>query len=255
MPLHLADELTHDITQAFDLSNLHRALQRASRRMGFDHFALNFDLHRHGASPDGVLLHDYPDAWAQVYVAFDLAGRDPVRRACDKCLTGFAWRDLPRLIPMTKGDRQMLAIGREVGLADGYTIGRHLPGESSGSCSFVMRAERSLPQGMLMVAELIGAIALAAARRLTVGPTMPPLVQFTDRQRECVLWAARGKTAYETSIILGISEETVIQHLKMARERSALHSRHELTTFALLCGFIGYQDIFPWWWRAGRRSG
>jgi hypothetical protein len=46
--------------------------------------------------------------------------------------------------------------------------------------------------------------------------------------------AARGKTAYETSIILGISEDTVIQHLKMARERSALHSRHELTTFALL---------------------
>ena len=255
MPLHLTEELSHDISHAIDQSNLYGALQRASRRMGFDHFALNFDLHHHGASSDGVLLHDYPDAWAKVYVAFDLAGRDPIRRACGKSLTGFAWRDLPHLIPMTKGDRHMLAIGREVGLADGYTIGRHLPGESSGSCSFVMRAEGSLPQGMLMVAELIGAFALAAARRLTVGPATPPPVQFTDRQRECVLWAARGKTAYETSIILGISEDTVIQHLKMARERSALHSRHELTTFALLWGFVGFQDIFPWWWRTGRRSG
>src|SRR5690606_5837510 len=50
-----------------------------------------------------MLLHDYPDEWAKVYTSFDLAGRDPVRRACDKAFGGFTWERIDQLIPMTRG--------------------------------------------------------------------------------------------------------------------------------------------------------
>src|SRR3546814_8579051 len=67
---------------------------------------------------------------------------------------------------MTEGDRHMLAVGRENGVGDGFTVPRHLPGEASGSCSFAVRPNREIPREMLHVAEIVGAFALASARRI-----------------------------------------------------------------------------------------
>src|SRR3546814_9318711 len=61
------------------------------------------------------------------------------------------------------------------------------------------------------------------------------------------IWIARGKTAGETAAILGISEETVIQHLKVARDRYDVHCRQMLILCALFDGLIGFSDIYDWW--------
>lgn len=75
---------------------------------------------------------------------------------------------------------------------------------------------------------------------------MAPTARLSDRQRECLLWTARGKTASETAIILGISEETVVQHLKMARERYEVHCKQSLVLSALFDGLIGFGDVIRW---------
>lgn len=41
--------------------------------------------------------------------------------------------------------------------------------------------------------------------------------KLTNREREVLYWASEGKTAWETSVILSISETTVISYLKRAR--------------------------------------
>ena len=244
MRLNLAEEISSEFIEIDTESALTSSLAKAARRLGFDHFALSLDPRPSAGA--GLLLHDYPDEWAKVYVAFDLAGRDPVRRACDKSLTGFEWCRIEHMIPMTRGDRQMLAVGRECGIGDGYTVPRHLPGEASGSCSFVVRPDGQLPKSILLVAEIVGAFALASACRLAGMIRSPNKAVLSERQRECLLWAARGKTAAETAIILGISEETVIQHLKMARDRYDVHCRQSLILHALFDGLIGFGDIFRW---------
>lgn len=250
MRITLAEELVSEVSSANCENTLFAALGNAARRMGFDHFALSYDRRPGYGGSAAVLVHDYPEAWAKVYVGFDLGGTDPVRRACEKALTGFEWGHLDRLISLTRGDRRMLSVGRESGIGDGYTVPRHLPGEASGSCSFVMRPDAGLPRSMLHVAEIVGAFGLASARRImgAVVPKAKPAL--SERQRECVLWSARGKTAAEIAIILGISEETVIQHLKLARERYDVHSRQSLVLCALFDGLISFADIFRWWARA-----
>ena len=40
---------------------------------------------------------------------------------------------------------------------------------------------------------------------------------LSTRERECLLWAARGKTYSETGLILGVAFGTVKQHLDTAR--------------------------------------
>src|SRR3546814_10601989 len=91
----------------------------AARRMCFDHFVLVYDRRAGDEAEANLLIHDYPDAWANVYVDFDLGGADPVRRAGERSLVGFEWQHLPDLVPMTEGDRHMLAVGRENGVGDG----------------------------------------------------------------------------------------------------------------------------------------
>lgn len=246
MHQHFAEDFASELIHVATDTQLGDALGQAAKRLGFDHFALSLELRSGSTNAQGLLLHDYPAEWAKVYVGFDLAGQDPVRRACDKSFIGFAWDSIRKLIPLTRGDRQMLSIGRECGLGDGYTVPRHLPGLARGSCTFAVAPDRKLPRPLLTVAETIGTLALSCA--LGLGParrdeTVPVL---SDRQRECLLWVARGKTAAETAIILGISPETVVQHLKMARERYNVHSKQALVIAALFDGLIGFADIIRW---------
>lgn len=246
MSLLIAEEIASELLEVQSAVSLSAVLARGTRRLGFDHYALSLDPRSTDARAAGLLIHDYPDEWAKVYVGFDLAGRDPVRRACDKSFTGFEWGAIDQLIPLTRGDRQMLAVGQECGIGDGYTVPRHLPGEARGTCSFVVRPGEDLPRPILFAAEIVGGIALASALRISGTFQNPGKAVLSDRQRECLLWSARGKTSAETAIILGISDETVIQHLKLARERYDVHCRQSLILCALFDGLIGFDDIFRW---------
>lgn len=97
----------------------------------------------------------------------------------------------------------------------------------------------------MLVAQLVGGLAFEAARRIAQPRRAPqPTMPMTDRQRDCVLWAARGKTDWEISRILGVSHETVIQHLKHARERYGVQKRAHLAVMALFDGTICFSDIF-----------
>ena len=220
-----------------------QALWNLSVRLGFDYFALSLEPRVATANAPEVLVHNYPAEWAKVYTTFDLGARDPVRRACDHSFTGFAWSDIDNLVPLTRGDRQMLSVGRECGLDNGFTVPRHLPGLVRGTCSFAVKPGRDLPVSILPLAELVAAVALtrALAHLGLRRQRQPP--RLTDRQRDCLVWSARGKTAVETGIILGISTETVIQHLKLARERYDVHNKNALVIAALFDGVIGFADV------------
>ena len=246
MRLGLVELLGDGILTASSIDHLHEALTRATHEMGFDRFALSLEI---GCSPDNstsLLIHDYPASWADVYIGFNLAATDPVRRAAERSVLGFGWRNILDLVPMTEMERTTFETGRRHGLVDGFTVPRHLPGDVIGSCSFVTGLGKSLPHTMLIVAEMLGAMAIAGARRLSgwTGRSADP--KLTDRQRDCVLWAARGKTDWEISRILGISHGTVIQHLKDARERYETHKRASLILYALYDGLISFADIFRW---------
>lgn len=69
------------------------------------------------------------------------------------------------------------------------------------------------------------------------------LPRLTDRQRECILWVARGKSDWEISRILGIQHDTVARHLKQARERYGVGKRTMLAVQALFEGSISFTDI------------
>jgi DNA-binding CsgD family transcriptional regulator len=65
--------------------------------------------------------------------------------------------------------------------------------------------------------------------------------RLTARERECLLWAARGKTAWETSAILGIGEATVNNLLASAKLKLGAATRTHAVAKAITLGLI-----VPW---------
>ena len=146
------------------------------------------------------------------------------------------------MIEVTARQRSILENAVRQGLVDGFTVPANIPGENAGSCSFATRKGRSPPARNLPLAQLIGAFAFQAARRLKLigGLARQPSRRLTPRQRDCLLWAIRGKTDWEISRILGLSEDTVSQHLDMARERYGVSRRLPLAVRAIFDGQISF---------------
>lgn len=225
--------------------DLASALAAISVELGFEYFALSHHVDIARAAGAAIRLHNYPDRWADYYDANALGVSDPVHRASHVTGVGFRWSAIPTLIPLTARDRQILSRGRDEGIGDGFTVPANIPGEARGSCSFANRADRPLANDAFPLAQLVGAFSFEAARRLwSARPVGEPGPTLTDRQRDCVLWAARGKSDWETSRILGVSEETVARHIRDGCERYGVSKRTLLAIRTLFDGTLTFTDIF-----------
>lgn len=130
-------------------------------------------------------------------------------------------------------------------MEDGFTVPVNVPGEPSGSCSFALRAGRDLSPIRLSCAEIIGAQAFKAARRLGASQITRLRPHLSKRERECVQLVALGKSDWEIGVILGISAETARQYVKRARLAYGVASRTQLAVCALYDGWIDFNDVGP----------
>ena len=238
------DAFVRDVNGVACEAELAGLLEEICAEMGFHYFALTHHVDIRRAPQPAIRLHNYPLQWVEYFDEEKLGPSDPVHRASHLTSVGFAWSRLPQMIHLTPRDRLVLEAAGSNGIGDGFTVPAHVPGESNGSCSFATRMGQLVPEEQLPVAQLVGAFAFEAARRLwrmRAGPT--PVTPLTDRQRDCVVWAARGKSDWEIAQILGISPVTVIQHLKQARERYGVTKRTMLAVSTLFDGTISFIDI------------
>ena len=236
------DAFVRDVRELETEEALADALADVSRDLGFRYFALthHVDVRRSSAA---IRIHNYPDGWAEWFDEQSLGATDPVHRASNVTSVGFTWSQLPAMIALTEQDRRVLELARREGIGEGFTVPAHVPGEAHGSCSFACAAGESFTDEHLSLLQLVGAFAFEGARRMRRTRFSPGPVQLTDRQREVVMWAARGKSDWEIARILGISEQTVIEHLKHARERYGVGRRTLLAVHALFDGTIGFLDV------------
>jgi DNA-binding CsgD family transcriptional regulator len=237
-----AQQIAAQVMQVEAQADLDDVLREACRRLGCRYFALSHHVDFLAAPNVGLRLHNYPDDWANWFDRRRLGVSDPVHRASQRTAAGFNWRDVPRLVPLSPSDEAVLSRARRYGIGDGLTIPAHVPGDAHGSCSFAWAKGSRADAGALPFAQAIGSFLFEAARRMhNPEPTARP--RLTDRQRECVLWVARGKTDWEISQILGLRHTTVVEHLKHARERYTATTRVTLTVRALFDGTLSFGEI------------
>ena len=131
------------------------------------------------------------------------AADDPVHLASRRTNIGFGWCELGRLIRLERRHKKVLARSGRFGIGPGLTVPANVPGEPSASCSFAV-VRLPIPASRLHCAELVGAHALCAARRLRQA-SAPVRPHLSRRELQCLRLVALGKTDWEIAQILGLS--------------------------------------------------
>jgi LuxR family quorum-sensing system transcriptional regulator CciR len=235
-----------NVRDAPDLGAITHILSDATRAFEFDYFALVQRLGQRVAQGP-VRLSDYPAEWLERLGRTSYHVHDPVLVACEKSAAPFSWDALPAMFTLSRHQQHYMAAARAAGLGGGYTVPIHVPGGASGLCSFVTTGTRALPAGSLPAAQYLACFAFEAARRLADcsegAPGLPAIVRLTQRQLDCVVLAARGKSNWVAGRLLGLSPDTVHKYLESAKQRYGVSSRTELVVRALYDGQLSFADV------------
>lgn len=68
---------------------------------------------------------------------------------------------------------------------------------------------------------------------------------LTDRELDCLRWAAIGKTSWEIGVILGIVERTANFHIHNACCKLQVHGRQAAITAAIQAGWLNVPASEP----------
>ncbi len=230
------------------LGELEPLLANVMQELGFDQYA--FVHHVPGSViPENVIrLSNYPDTWLDLMRARRYFADNPVIMACQQRSVGFVWSQLPDLLSLSDRQIEILAEWERRGFGEGFTVPMHVPGETMGSCSMSVSRGSNLPEASLPAAQYVACFTFEAARRIARKAVEDAglettVKRLTPRQLDCVVLVGRGKSDWDISKMLGISNQTVHQHVEDAKRRYGVASRTQLVIRALYNSQLTFSDI------------
>ncbi|MEW9808693.1 helix-turn-helix transcriptional regulator [Mesorhizobium marinum] len=191
-----------------------------------------------GRQKDHVLLCDWPVEWLERYVARNYIDHDPVVTRMKQLQAPFQWRDATEEIRIDRSSEAVMGDAGEFKLKDGLafplvTLDGQIVMVSLGGEQIEMSG---VEFGMV---SLVATYAIGRAMQLqSVQEPTVEHVELTPRERECLQWAAVGKSEWEISQILGISEHTSEKHLLNAKFKLGAVNRVQAVAEAIRRGYI-----------------
>lgn len=246
-PLNLTQSFVERCERAAPAAELSSAFQHALEHMGFRYFACCSHVNPRNPPSQAFVLHNYPTAWVSSYADRRLHECDPVFFRAERDPLPFHW-DAPRFrITLTAPQRRILQEGASVGIVHGYTVPIHLSWAADAlraSCSVVpdssaidTLAYRALQIMAMYLYASLGYRNDLQAAKVRVAPVL------SSRERQCLGLAADGKTDWEISQLLNISEHTVHKHIEAAKRRLGVSTRVQAIVWAAQHREISVGDV------------
>lgn len=205
-----------------------------AQSLGFEHFIYGayFPL-----VENIVILNGFPDPWREHYDSAGYMYSDPTVKHCSVNTSAIEWSQLA----VAKGrrgtaEREVMGEAMVYGLRQGVSLPVHGPGAEWGmmSLSSPERYSATMVQDTRFHTQFIAQAAHEALKRVVNGDgTAARESQLTARECECLQWTANGKTAWEISKILNLSESTVTFHLKNAINKMEVTNRPQAVAKAV----------------------
>jgi len=181
------------------------------------------------------LLNNYPTTWMDHYLANDLKSSDPIILHCTHKSTPALWS---QIAAQNKQTKNFFGLSVDAGLVDGLSIPiRGAQGEFGVfSLARTTHIEANKKLTMLSSANFFTPYLHEAVNRNQL--LERPKVKLSKREGECMKWACSGKTAWEISTILTISESTVNFHLNNAIKKTNSVNRQQAIAKVVLSGAV-----------------
>ena len=167
---------------------------------------------------------------------------DPVVAATVRSVTPFKWSTLSAGRSPEPDQQIVFNEAREFRITNGLTVPVHGPGRALAEFSVTTEhSSREFDELWTTHRHYLSALSYhihETVLRDLYKPTAQAAVRLSPRERECLLWTAKGKTAWEISEILSISQDTVIQYLKSAQKKFGVYKKTHAVVKAILSGLI-----------------
>ncbi|MGX9142102.1 helix-turn-helix transcriptional regulator [Mesorhizobium sp. 128a] len=187
---------------------------------------------------DHVLLCDWPNEWLERYLTRNYVDHDPVVSHLKQLRAPFQWREAVQRMPADKSSDEVMRDAREFKLRDGLAFPLIT---LEGQIALVSLGGEAveLSYAEFAMVSLASTYALGRAMQLqTTASKVIDHIELTPRERECLQWAAVGKSEWEISQILGISEHTSEKHLLNAKSKLGAANRVQAVAEAIRHGYI-----------------
>lgn len=233
-----------DVGLSEDFESFERRLVSTADAMGFP--MISGALMRGGLSVEGVegrTFGNIPDGHADAAKDMDDALRDPV---LDRLMS--------QPLPVVYDQNTYVAAGvgelwenqAPYGYKTGIAVKLHLPENKT----FLLGVDReeALPNAAGGLMQVIGGLQLLASHAMVAADRLlsrklneravVPLPKLTKREMDVLSWTAHGKTAWEVSVILGMSEKTVNFHLGNTMRKLGVNSKHQAVIKYMAAGIL-----------------
>ena len=246
MALRSLNEFIDQLSSADTVQSVHAVCAKLCDQFGFDHFHYGARFPTSFTQPYFIDVSSYPSEWWQRYKDQGYLAVDPAVAHCASNVMPITWDKVAPSSGQDKLQWQIMDEAQGFGLKGGLSIPLHSPQGEAAMLSFTSArddvyvakcCQQVLPEALLFTVHLHETM-----RRLFTNESLALMrVDLTPREQECLLWAAEGKTTWETGQILKISERTVVFHVTNAASKLNVVNRQQAVARAVAAGLISPQ--------------
>ncbi|HHK74309.1 MAG TPA: LuxR family transcriptional regulator [Rhizobiales bacterium] len=175
-----------------------------------------------------ALAESWPKAWCERYIERDYHRQDPIAQyGLSHRSEIFRWRDVLKDLRGNSPAHIVFSEQGYFGLKDGYSIPLVFSNGDYSSVQLGSSIPVDLGEKDQRILTLASRFLIDILRAEAYGVARSDSENLSAREREVLLWAAHGKTPWETSEILNIAERTVLCHIESARRKlNAANATH-----------------------------
>jgi LuxR family transcriptional regulator, quorum-sensing system regulator BjaR1 len=183
-----------------------------------------------------IMACGWPDEWAARYREHNYVHNDPVIRQVRRATRPFMWAEAPIGAHDTVA-KNIMNEATDFGLVDGFAVPIYTTHGFQAIVTFGA-SELQLDKSEQAALHLVAIYAHQAIRSLLPNSGKDNSYwklekQLSLREIECLKWIAAGKTAYEISVITGISDRTVEHYIANSMRKLNATNRAQAVAEAL----------------------
>jgi len=181
---------------------------------------------------------NYPDEWQERCLEMGYDRKAPLIKESQMRADPIQWREVYSGAGTTEYERRIFDEAATFGLRSGITIPLRGSVGSFAIMSFARQRDREFQHRTITYLQLAAIHFHLRVAKIANSNGIEKVPELSLREKECILWVARGKSSWDIGIIMSISENTVNFHIKNVMRKLDAASRTVAAIKAINLGFI-----------------
>ncbi|MER9895813.1 LuxR family transcriptional regulator [Mesorhizobium sp. M0119] len=187
---------------------------------------------------DPAVMLNYPNEWRERYFEMGYDRIDPTIKRSRTRANAFRWSEVYNDTSTTEDERRIFDEAAMFGLRSGISVPLHGPDGSCAIMSFAQPRDCDFQNTTIIYLQLAALYFHTRVEKFVSSSGVKKAPILSIREKECILWTARGKSSWEIGKILGISLNTVNFHIKNVLQKMDTASRTVAAIKAINFGII-----------------